>query len=390
MDSKTYKMFDQESAADYILGKGFFADSKGPLVSREIGDGNMNYIYRISCGEKSLILKQAGEATRLSSGKNISRKRNQREARALIRQNEIVPGSTPKVYLYDEIMDCMVMEDMKDYTVMRQALLDGRPLCDSFGEQIGHILAENYRQTSDVQADHIRKKYEVKEFINPELCEISERLVFDEPIFNLSGGNGVEPENNAYVEENIYAGEELKKEVGKLKYQFMTSSQSFIHGDLHTGSLFISEKGVKIFDSEFAFYGPTGYDVGNVIAHLLLAKTNALLTERNEVADWTEKQIRSILRIFTEETAGQKRKPGKDAFEKELNQWYIRNILADSAGYCGTEIIRRVLGVAKVKDVQSLERQKRCQAERILLKKGIDLVINRKNYTEASDFDSII
>lgn len=390
MDSKTYKMFDQEGAADYILGKGFFADSKGPLVSREIGDGNMNYIYRISCGEKSLILKQAGEATRLSSGKNISRKRNQREARALIRQNEIVPGSTPKVYLYDEIMNCMVMEDMKDYTVMRQALLDGRPLCDSFGEQIGHILAENYRQTSDVQADHIRKKYEVKEFINPELCEISERLVFDEPIFNLSGGNGVEPENNAYVEENIYAGEELKKEVGKLKYQFMTSSQSFIHGDLHTGSLFISEKGVKIFDSEFAFYGPTGYDVGNVIAHLLLAKTNALLTERNEVADWTEKQIRSILWIFTEETAGQKRKPGKDAFEKELNQWYIRNILADSAGYCGTEIIRRVLGVAKVKDVQSLERQKRCQAERILLKKGIDLVINRKNYTEASDFDSII
>ena len=390
MDSKTYKMFDQEGAADYILGKGFFADSKGPLVSREIGDGNMNYIYRISCGEKSLILKQAGEATRLSSGKNISRKRNQREARALIRQNEIVPGSTPKVYLYDEIMDCMVMEDMKDYTVMRQALLDGRPLCDSFGEQIGHILAENYRQTSDVQADHIRKKYEVKEFINPELCEISERLVFDEPIFNLSGGNGVEPENSAYVEENIYAGEELKKEVGKLKYQFMTSSQSFIHGDLHTGSLFISEKGVKIFDSEFAFYGPTGYDVGNVIAHLLLAKTNALLTERNEVADWTEKQIRSILRIFTEETSGQKRKPGKDAFEKELNQWYIRNILADSAGYCGTEIIRRVLGVAKVKDVQSLERQKRCQAERILLKKGIDLVINRKNYTEASDFDSII
>ena len=390
MDSKTYKMFDQEGAADYILGKGFFADSKGPLVSREIGDGNMNYIYRISCGEKSLILKQAGEATRLSSGKNISRKRNQREARALIRQNEIVPGSTPKVYLYDEIMNCMVMEDMKDYTVMRQALLDGRPLCDSFGEQIGHILAENYRQTSDVQADHIRKKYEVKEFINPELCEISERLVFDEPIFNLSGGNGVEPENSAYVEENIYAGEELKKEVGKLKYQFMTSSQSFIHGDLHTGSLFISEKGVKIFDSEFAFYGPTGYDVGNVIAHLLLAKTNALLTERNEVADWTEKQIRSILRIFTEEMAGQKRKPGKDAFEKELNQWYIRNILADSAGYCGTEIIRRVLGVAKVKDVQSLERQKRCQAERILLKKGIDLVINRKNYTEASDFDSII
>ncbi len=390
MDSKTYKMFDQEGAADYILGKGFFADSKGPLVSREIGDGNMNYIYRISCGEKSLILKQAGEATRLSSGKNISRKRNQREARALIRQNEIVPGSTPKVYLYDEIMDCMVMEDMKDYTVMRQALLDGRPLCDSFGEQIGHILAENYRQTSDVQADHIRKKYEVKEFINPELCENSERLVFDEPIFNLSGGNGVEPENSAYVEENIYAGEELKKEVGKLKYQFMTSSQSFIHGDLHTGSLFISEKGVKIFDSEFAFYGPTGYDVGNVIAHLLLAKTNALLTERNEVADWTEKQIRSILRIFTEEMAGQKRKPGKDAFEKELNQWYIRNILADSAGYCGTEIIRRVLGVAKVKDVQSLERQKRCQAERILLKKGIDLVINRKNYTEASDFDSII
>ena len=38
----------------------------------------------------------------------------------------------------------------------------------------------------------------------------------------------------------------------------MNYSQSLIHGDLHSGSIFINEKGIKIIDPEFSFYWTNG------------------------------------------------------------------------------------------------------------------------------------
>ena len=110
-----------------------------------------------------------------------------------------MPGCAPKVYLYDETMDCMFMEDLKDYTVLRKALIEEDRIFPDFAEQISSFLAETWVRTSDVGKDHIQKKYQVKRFTNPELCEISERLVFDEAMFNLSGNNSVEPENELFA-----------------------------------------------------------------------------------------------------------------------------------------------------------------------------------------------
>ena len=203
MENGEYFALDEKSAAEYACAKGFFCSHGANVRCKEIGDGNMNYIYRISDGEKSVILKQAGLSTRLSSERSISRKRNRREAAALEAENEILPGCAPKVYLYDETMDCMFMEDLKDYTVLRKALIEEDRIFPDFAEQISSFLAETWIRTSDVGKDHIQKKYQVKRFTNPELCEISERLVFDEAMFNLSGKNSVEPENELFVKTNI-------------------------------------------------------------------------------------------------------------------------------------------------------------------------------------------
>lgn len=390
MGYEAYMALDEESAVRYVRDKGFFMGDEWKIRCREIGDGNMNYIYRIEDKDKSVILKQAGLSTRLSSGRSISRVRNRREAAALSEQNRLVPGSAPQVYLYDETMDCMVMEDLREYTVMREALLSDGPVCLGFADQISTILAENFIQTSDIRSDHIKKKYEVGRFLNPELCEISERLVFDEPVFNLSGANCVEPENEALVRAEIYENEALRMEAGKLKYKYMTFAQSFLHGDLHTGSIFMNVQGIKVFDSEFAFYGPAGYDLGNVTAHLLLAKANAVLTGRADAAAWAEKAIVDTIRMFGQKISGAEAEVPKDVFEKVLNQWYYKNILVDTAGYMGMELIRRVVGCAKVTDLQSLQRTARAEAERRLLRAGIRLVLDRREFADPAAFAGII
>lgn len=383
MEEEKYFALDEKGAAEYVCNKGFFDSTE--LTCQEIGDGNMNYIFRISDGRKSVILKQAGMTTRLSSGRTISRERNRREAAALAAENEIMPDSAPEVYLYDEVMDCMVMEDLKDHTVLREALLAGESVYPKLAEQLSSLLAETWIKTSDMGKEHSQKKYHVKQFINPELCEISERLVFDEAMFNLSGQNSVEPENDMFVTTNIYENQRLHLEAGKLKYRYMTLAQAFLHGDLHTGSIFVNESGMKVFDSEFAFYGPMGYDIGNVVAHFLLARENARQNHKRELMSWIEETIVQTVEQFVLKMRADRDMP-KDAFENILNKWYYMDILEDTAGYAGLELIRRIVGSAKVKDIVSLKPGKRGESERRILETGIDLVLNREKFREPDAF----
>lgn len=57
---------------------------------------------------------------------------------------------------------------------------------------------------------------------------------------------------------------------------------------------------------------------------------------------------------------------------------YLDGVMADSLGYAGTEIIRRVVGDAKVPEVTGVENlEQRVPMERALLKLGITLIKQR-------------
>ena len=44
-----------------------------------------------------------------------------------------------------------------------------------------------------------------------------------------------------------------------------------LHGDMHTGSLMVTQDTTFAIDAEFAMYGPIAFDVGKFMANLLLA-----------------------------------------------------------------------------------------------------------------------
>ena len=44
-----------------------------------------------------------------------------------------------------------------------------------------------------------------------------------------------------------------------------------LQADFHTGSLMVTEQSMYAIDAEFAFYGPMAFDVGKIIANLLIA-----------------------------------------------------------------------------------------------------------------------
>ena len=56
-----------------------------------------------------------------------------------------------------------------------------------------------------------------------------------------------------------------------MQSRFMERQQALLHGDLHTGSLMCTEDTTYAIDAEFAFCGPIAFDVGKMIANLLIA-----------------------------------------------------------------------------------------------------------------------
>jgi len=385
-----YKKLNEIDSIKYVKEKMDLFGEDENLISREIGDGNINYVYRIFSKDRSssIVVKQADKKLR-SSGRNLDRDRIRIEAEALILEGELAPGMVPKIYLYDEIMNCIIMEDLSEYQIMREALLDGK-ICKNFAEKISDFLVNTMIPTTDLVKSPMEKKKMVKNFINPELCDISERLVFKDPYIDIEE-NTFQEDNKVFVENDLYKDENLHTEVLKLKNEFMTNAQALIHGDLHTGSIFVKDDEIKIIDSEFAFYGPIGYDIGNVIANLIFAKIRNLILNRtpNNFDIWITKTIKNTLDLFKKKFYKYllKNTEENSIKTKGFYQWYLNGILEYTAGAAGLEIIRRIVGEAKVKDIETIKNSElKSKGERLGIAVAKDFIIRRKEIKQGKDY----
>ena len=354
------------------------------ITCTEIGDGNLNYVYRVinTQTSDSVIVKQAGTTARISDEFVLSTSRNKIETEALMLQHTLAPGLVPEILLLDETMSCCVMEDLSELTIMRTALSNFETF-PHFAEHITEFLVNTLLRTSDVVLNHNDKKELVRKFVNPELCEISEDLVFTEPFHNNFNRNEVTPGNEHFVQENLYMNTELHKKVAILKFHFMNNTQSLVHGDLHTGSIFIDQNDTKVIDPEFAFFGPMGYDIGNIMANLIFAWARGRANQQKGFTDWIETTLVDIMNLFDSKfrTAWDEHATEVVAKNEDFKEHYIQNILKDTAGMAGLELARRIVGLAKVKDITTIEPiENRLKAERICLRVAVELILNQSQF----------
>jgi 5-methylthioribose kinase len=396
--TKEYFTMKEEDAILYAKTKlNIFAED-AELSCKEIGDGNLNYVFKVvdEKNGKSIIIKQAGPVARISDEFKLSPDRNRIESEILKLQYDIAPGFVPKVYHYDPIMNCCVMDDLSDYEIMRTALLKHKkfPL---FADHISTFMAQTLLLTSDVVMEHKQKKELVKSFINPELCEISEDLVYTEPFYDCPR-NDVFEGTLDFVKEHIWSDKKLQLETAKLKYEFMTNAQSLLHGDLHTGSIFIKEDSTKVIDPEFAFYGPAGYDVGNVIANLIFAYANAkfmLIDEKEKIdqLEYLENTIIDVVDLFKVKfnKLFDEKAIDRTAKYEGFKEFYLDSILRDTAAAAGLELCRRIIGLAHVKDITTItDAEFRIAAEKICLSIGKRFILERESFKDGEAFVKVI
>lgn len=377
----TYFLMTTEDAIEYVKLKvpqmEWDAES---MECKEIGDGNLNYVFKVTDGRgHSVIIKQAGGVARISEDMKLDTDRNRIESEILVLQGKLAPGYVPEIYFYDTVMSACGMQDLSDHEIMRTAMLEHK-IFPKFADQISTFMAQVLMGTTDVVMDHQEKKDLQRKFINPELCDISEALVYTEPYNDEMHRNNVFAPIADFVKEKLYNDEELHCEVAKLKMDFMTRAQSLIHGDLHTGSIFINEDSTMVFDPEFCFYGPMGYDIGNVIANMIFAWANGDVYGKTEFCTWVEEVITDVVNLTMEKMRAYYEEHVTDTMCKNeaYKNYYMDTILSDTSAVTGLELIRRIVGMANVKDITSIEdKEKRARAEKICITAAIDFIKNR-------------
>ncbi|MFI8417561.1 S-methyl-5-thioribose kinase [Serratia sp. NPDC078593] len=378
-----YRTFTAADAVDYARQYGQVADPQALVSAEEIGDGNLNLVFKIRDrqGISRVIVKQALPYVRcVGESWPLTLDRARIEAETLQVHGAFCPRHTVKVLHYDSELAVMVQEDLSDHDIWRHELMKGRyyPLATG---QLAEYLAQTLFHTSDFYQDAQQKKAQVSRFSNPELCQITEDLFFTDPYH--------EHERNHFDEALLPQVRELredaalKRAVAGLKQHFLCKTEALLHGDLHSGSVFVADGKLKAIDAEFGFYGPIGFDVGTVLGNLLLNYCGlpGLLGPRDAAAGREQRlqDVRELWLIFADRFLALCHQKTRDIAlaAPGYAEQFLRQVWLDALGYCGSELIRRTIGLAHVADLDAIDdAEMRADCQRSALSLGRALIVN--------------
>lgn len=368
--------------------------------AREVGDGNLNLVFIVEGNEGAVVVKQALPYVRMvGESWPLPLARAHYEHLALVEQNKLAAGLVPEIYHHDAPMALTVMEYLGAHIIARKGLIKGITY-PKLADDIGRFAAHTLFYTSDLALDPVTKREKTAQFLtNTAMCKITEDLLFDEPYFDAELNRHTSPQLDDLALD-LRKDSALKLAVQGLKHKFMNEPQALLHGDLHTGSIMVNEGDTRVIDPEFAFFGPAGFDLGAFIANLFLAYFSQGGHEetkgvRDEYAAWILQQIQIFWDVFESEfnTLWAAREGGElynprlyvdtPELEDAARKAYLRGLFEDALGYAGVKMIRRIVGLAHVEDMESIENPDvRAACERRAVAFARRLIVERAKFAD--------
>lgn len=357
----------------------------GNLASvREIGDGNLNLVFiaKDNAG-RGLVLKQALPYVRMTGeGWPMTPERSRFEIQSLEAHGELVPELVVRILDKEPGRYIFAMEDLSDHQVWRGALNNGE-VHNGVAAEVGRYAGAVAFGTSLFGMDRLELAARQEVSVDPELCVITEDLVFTEPYAGAERNTWL-PANRADVWE-FQADHRFGEAMAEAKYFFMTHAEALLHGDLHTGSVMVRKPegsdqadSVKVFDSEFAFYGPVAFDIGATWANYVIAAARAYALGEDERARWCLGLVGETWYAFEAEfrrrwpTRRDPRLWDDEFLNRLLMRW--RN---ESWLFAAAKMSRRIIGAAKTTDIETLPPEIREGAARGVLRMARSAVQER-------------
>ncbi|BBM86028.1 phosphotransferase [Candidatus Uabimicrobium amorphum] len=294
---------DARSIEDYLLQQQYLLSGETISHVEKAGDGNMNCTLRVKSDKRSFIVKQSRPWVEKypSIAAPIERTLMEAEFYSNVQRNDLVLRDMPRLLHVDENSYIVVFEDLgnaKDFTFLYN----------------GEFITGDQLQQLTIFLGNLHTTKTTTMITNEAMRALNYQHIYEIPLKDKSVDlDNITPGLNDVASE-FRNKNDYKKCIATLGKLYLENGTTLLHGDYYPGSWLLTDDGVKIIDVEFCFCGPAEFDMGVMIAHLLLAK-----------------QPRSfVFKIF--------------AHYRRMNTFDVRLAFQ----FAGVEIMRRLLGVAQL------------------------------------------
>lgn len=229
-------------------------------------------------------------------------------------------------------------------------------------KQGAHYLAATHFYTSEFYLSTKEFRNLMAEYMNQNL-----RVVMEDGIFlNIFGATDYDskcgPEFVEYCKKVRY-DDKVQFQRYKLRHLFMSKSETLIHGDFHTSNLFADDHTLKVIDMEYTFGAPFSYDLGFIIANLMMQLTSSAFRPF-ESGYLRQRHISYLLHLiqtlYTEYIRYFFQFWDKDAkIEYRVTEGYkeslVHDILRECIGFAACVNFSRVIGYMDTADFDCIE-----------------------------------
>ena len=336
---------------------------------RDVADGNLNSVFLVDGPAGSVCVKQSLPWVRVAKDDwPLSVERARYEAAYMQRTEPFAKGLSPALLHFDPALRLIVMESLQPHIILRKALIAGERYPNA-ARAVAQYAAATLFHTSSIATPFERKTQDLALFSqNHDLQRITVDLVFIDPYTVHPRNRYTTPQLDGWARALREDGV-VKAAVARFRNRYLDHAQTLLHGDLHSGSVMVTAQDTRVIDGEFAWVGPIGFDTGMFIANLLMAwyaqaGQNRSATDLVHYRAWIAEQVRTFWLTFKAEFIGHWNawRGTGDGFplshfgsaNAALQAEFLDDVWADTVGFAGIEIIRRIIGFSQIADFHQI------------------------------------
>lgn len=297
---------DITAVNNYLDNQGWLQKEESVISLEKPGEGNMNFVLRATTNQRSFILKQARPWVEKFPQIDAPVERVSVEAQFFqaLQNVETINHFAPKCLGFDGDNFILATEDLGKGADYRFLYQKGNLLTDSDINGLTQYLSILHQV--DIPANFPA---------NLAMRQLNHEHIFNFPYLEENGLNLDDVQAGLQAAAMPYkTNENLKATIKTCGNTYLAQGKHLLHGDFYPGSWLKVTDGLKVIDPEFGFAGPAEFDLGVLIAHLLMAEHPTTI-------------IKSLLNTY------------------EQPQGFNQALLAQ---FVGIEMLRRLIGIAQL------------------------------------------
>jgi 5-methylthioribose kinase len=294
---------------DYLKEKGIIELTEKIKTIEKPGEGNMNFVRRVRTDKKSFIVKQCRPWVEKYPDIKapVERLKTEQTYYDFISGIPFFSRFTPKIVYYDPDNLTLILEDLGESTDFTFIYKKGAEIKQSQLDALMKYITQLHHSNWGEQ----NKRFP----LNLALRRLNHEHIFYYPYLPENGFNlDTVQDGLEMLALPIKQNEVLKESIFDLGRKYLSQGPVLIHGDYYPGSWLQAQDEVKVIDPEFAFFGFAEFDIAIMTAHFFVSEMHM-------------DDVKQALKGY-----GKRRD-------------FDRNLFM---GFCGTEILRRIIGLAQL------------------------------------------